>query len=215
MSKPISKEEARNRFLNQMRAYAEYWKNEDRVPDANARIDGFLHSILCVFDGVTGHPAVDLVISVHPDDQAYHEENGDDYYVKGTVINDDVHLHDLLYDEKAKAEQRKTLAGNPVHLHDLLYDKRTKKNILANETTHYYFVSYYLASLSEYNNRFQSMMLEFADPPRPEVLMEQCKKQIEAHHSTILDRTAISLVSINYLGEYLDEAKESTDASKG
>lgn len=101
MSKPISKEEARDRFINQMRNYAEYWKNEVRVPDVEGKLEGLLHSILCVFDGVAGYPAVDLVLRPHPTDQAYREENEEDYYVDGTVINDDVHLHDLLYKKKS------------------------------------------------------------------------------------------------------------------
>ena len=100
MSKPIDKKTARDMFIDHLKSVVQYWKNESRASDADSKLDGVLHSFLCVLDGVSSHPSIDLVLRPHPDDKAYHEEQDEDYYVDVMVINDDVMLHDLLYKDK-------------------------------------------------------------------------------------------------------------------
>ena len=98
-SKPISREEARETFLQHVRFLARYWAKErpDNVLEA---CEGVAFSILTTMDGCAGFPSLDLVLRPHPDDKAYHEENGDDYYVDGMVINGDCHLHDYFHKRK-------------------------------------------------------------------------------------------------------------------
>ncbi len=81
-------------FLEQLRAYKNFWLNESRCPDAAGKLDGLCFSILNILDGTSiGCPAFDLIPSPHPGDQVYHEVNGENWWAE-EVIND-CHLHDL------------------------------------------------------------------------------------------------------------------------
>ena len=93
-------------FMEHVQGLASYWA---RLPadtesvayhngnEAEWRCSGLLHSILCVFDGSSASlPAFDITASPHPDDKKYHQENEENWWTDGEVINDDVHLHDLL-----------------------------------------------------------------------------------------------------------------------
>jgi hypothetical protein len=98
-------EEVRAGFLNTCRDLADYWAEPRITHDGGAaytcheRLSGFLHSVLCVFDGVNGGmPAFDIVASPHPDDKEFHRSEGDDWIEPGTVINDCM-MHELLYRE--------------------------------------------------------------------------------------------------------------------
>lgn len=98
MSKPISKEEAREKFIKQARSIAKYWANESRAEIELDRCMGVVHSMLCMIDGVgMVMPAMDLVVRPHEDDKAFHIENNEDWFEDGTVINDDVLLHEIMY----------------------------------------------------------------------------------------------------------------------
>jgi hypothetical protein len=80
------------------RSYADYWASPavDRAT-CHERLQGLVHSILCIFDGVSGGmPAFDIVARPHPDDKEYHRQNGENWIEDGTVINDAM-LHELLY----------------------------------------------------------------------------------------------------------------------
>jgi hypothetical protein len=93
-------EELRDDFMNTCRALADYWAS-DAVQDrtCHGRLSGLVHSILCIFDGVSGGmPAFDITASPHPDDKEYHRSEGEDWIEPGTVINDCM-LHELLYRE--------------------------------------------------------------------------------------------------------------------
>jgi hypothetical protein len=95
MSKPISKEKAREEFLDHVRHLAHYWSRIERDP--LRMCEGVAFSILTAIDGSSALPTYDLVVRPHPDDKTFHENKGEDYYVDGMVINDDVHLHDMFY----------------------------------------------------------------------------------------------------------------------
>lgn len=85
---PVPKEQARDHFIQYIQTLVRMYPTDSAV---------VAHGILCIFDGVAGSlPAFDITIRPHPDDKAYCEAQGDDWYVDGQVINDDVHLHDLL-----------------------------------------------------------------------------------------------------------------------
>ncbi len=89
-------EEIRDMFMDSCRSVADYWAGP--LPEAatcRERIQGALHSWLCIIDGVSGMHGFDLVASPHPDDKEYQRENGENWSEPGTVINDTM-LHALL-----------------------------------------------------------------------------------------------------------------------
>jgi hypothetical protein len=107
-------EELRADFMDTCRALADFWASPrtrefpaapGAVPDwvieaiLRDRLSGLVHSILCIFDGVSGGlPAFDITASPHPDDKEYHRAEGENWIEPGTVINDCM-LHELLYRE--------------------------------------------------------------------------------------------------------------------
>ncbi|MBV6572821.1 hypothetical protein JL978_05180 [Acinetobacter baumannii] len=101
MSKPIPKEMILDELLGQFRNLARYWAQHQGTDIE--KCEGLVHSILTIFDGRGCFPAIDLVIRPHPDVKQYHIDNGDDYIVDGTIINDDVILNDLFF---SKAESK-------------------------------------------------------------------------------------------------------------
>lgn len=94
-SRVYTKEETREMFLAELEDKVTYWRNL-KTP-ATDPFDGLLHSILCVIDGVAGLPSFDITVRPHSDDKKFHEDEGENYFEDGLVINDDVYLHDLLY----------------------------------------------------------------------------------------------------------------------
>lgn len=97
MSRAWTKEEVRAKFLAHMKSVAEYWINEPRATTSREKVEGVLFSLMVVFDGGSGgHPAINLAVSPHADDKAYHEGNGENWYEPGLVFNDDCQLHELL-----------------------------------------------------------------------------------------------------------------------
>ena len=110
MDEPRAKtpEELRADFLDTCRNLADYWASDAARRDTcHERLTGFLHSILCIFDGVSsGLPAFNIVASPHPDDKEYYRSEGEDWIEPGTVINDCM-LHELLYREDLPGVWRK------------------------------------------------------------------------------------------------------------
>jgi hypothetical protein len=92
-------EELRDDFMDTCRALADYWASDViEARTCHERLSGLVHSILCIFDGVSGGmPAFDITASPHPDDKEYHRSGGENWIEPGTVINGDVMLHELLY----------------------------------------------------------------------------------------------------------------------
>lgn len=99
MSRAIEKEEARQMFLDQVRCVSNYWVNLAAAPSAKEKVEGAIFSLMSILDGCSGgFPAsVDLVLRPHPDDKQYCTENGENWIVGGQVINDDVHLHEIVF----------------------------------------------------------------------------------------------------------------------
>jgi hypothetical protein len=104
-SRAKTKEEAREAFLDQLRAYVRYWANETRVPDAQGKLDGLAFSFLNILDGTSASlPSMDVVLRPHADDEAYHKAEGTNWWPTGLVINDDVMLHEHWYSPTPGAE---------------------------------------------------------------------------------------------------------------
>ena len=104
MSKAITKEEAREIFIGQCQVICSYWLNESRASTAKDKVEGAVFSIMNIFDGTCGGfpAAIDLVLRPHENDKQYCIDNDEDWIVDGMVINDDVHLHEMIYKEEPK-----------------------------------------------------------------------------------------------------------------
>lgn len=92
-----SKEEMQDVFIQQVGIITRYWANLENISEQE-KCEGVAFSIMNIFDGTCGgFPcAIDLVLKPHPDDKQYHIDNGDSYIEDGMVINDDIHLHEML-----------------------------------------------------------------------------------------------------------------------
>jgi len=114
--RPMTIEEMREAFLDQLETYVNYWTT---IPnpmgvsgetEAQARVRGLAFSFLVMLDGGTldlsafnlvpvmldggtlDLPAFNLVPDPHPDDEEFHREEGENWWVP-QVIND-CQLHD-------------------------------------------------------------------------------------------------------------------------
>lgn len=88
-------DEVRQQLLAQIRQDITYWLQQDG--DERRRMEGLVFSILNIFDGTTmALPAMDIVLSPHPDDKQFHIDEGDNWYESGQVINDCM-LHEEWY----------------------------------------------------------------------------------------------------------------------
>lgn len=89
-------DEVRDELIRTMRHRIRHSLTYSDPNDKAAQTDAALHAVLCIFDGVTGLPAFDLVVKPHPDDKEYNETLGQDWYPSGVVINGNQYLHDLI-----------------------------------------------------------------------------------------------------------------------
>lgn len=94
MSKEISQEEAKNNFIDACHACARSWFNPESKLSERERVEGVVFSVLNLIDGMSSLPAFDLVLRPHDDDKKFNQNEGQDWYKDGMVIND-VMLHEL------------------------------------------------------------------------------------------------------------------------
>lgn len=103
MSRAYTAEEVRQQVYEHLRLMAKYWADLPGL-EAHARTDGLVFSVLTMLDGSANLPVMDLVVRSSDEDKAYHMERGENFYADGTVINEDVMLHELYYDGQDPAE---------------------------------------------------------------------------------------------------------------
>lgn len=98
MPKVKTKEELREEFLNGVRGIVQYWLDAPHM-DEKGRCEGVAFSILTMLDGGSGaFPcSIDLVARPHPDDKEFNIKEGNDYIEDGTIINEDVLLHEMIF----------------------------------------------------------------------------------------------------------------------
>jgi hypothetical protein len=96
-----SKEEMRNIFLAGVEQNVHYWASLTDKTDRE-KCEGVAFSIMVMLDGSAGclPCAVDLSLSPNPDDKQFHIDEGEKYVEAGMLINDDVHLHDLIFKDR-------------------------------------------------------------------------------------------------------------------
>jgi hypothetical protein len=96
----LTPEELTEQFMDTCRATADFWADPAHSPEASwpDRVRGLLHSFLVILDGGNaGLPAFDLIARPHPDDKAFHQEEGENWVADGTLVND-LMLHEMLYE---------------------------------------------------------------------------------------------------------------------
>jgi hypothetical protein len=82
-------EEVRELFLEAVGALINYWKN-NRDDPINDPVTGVAHSILTLIDGrYADLPAFKLIPDPHPQDQSYHEKQGENWFPSGAVFESD------------------------------------------------------------------------------------------------------------------------------
>ena len=92
----FTKEEMREKVLAHARHLAHYWANTDEN-SVLGKCEGVAFSMLCMIDGVSGLPAMDLSMQPHEDDKQYNIGLGENWVEPGMVINDDCYLHELFH----------------------------------------------------------------------------------------------------------------------
>lgn len=96
MSAIYSKEDVVEKLLLRIKAIRDFWLYEDQSDDVKTKIDGFIFSLLNMFDGGTiDIPHLNISCDPHPCDKEFCVSNEQDYFEPGQVINDDCSLHDL------------------------------------------------------------------------------------------------------------------------
>lgn len=104
MAKKISKKEAQLRFLKHVCGMVHYWSTvqHDNVKDTQDRVSGVAFSILAAIDGSSmAVPGYVLIPDPHPEDEAFHKANDEDWYAKASIRGDiagDLHgqFHEVL-----------------------------------------------------------------------------------------------------------------------
>lgn len=92
MSRAYTPEETREMFLGQIKSICRSWSEVDCETELY-RCEGVAFSILNILDGTSSLPAFDLLVRPHPDDKAFHEAEGDNYFEDGQMVND-CYLHE-------------------------------------------------------------------------------------------------------------------------
>lgn len=103
MSEPraYTKEEVQGFLLSHLSSLVDYWDTAKEAGSQKERLGGLAFSILAVIDGASiCLPAIDLVLRPHPDGKKYHQDQDEDWFEDGMVINKDVSLHDMILKEK-------------------------------------------------------------------------------------------------------------------
>ncbi len=99
MSKKLTEEQIRDRFIEHVWALIEYWDKEPRAASQRDRLSGLVHSLLVALDGsAAALPGFCVSPSPHPDDRQYNIDEGEDYYPE-TEEHVDIagSLHERLY----------------------------------------------------------------------------------------------------------------------
>lgn len=95
----LSADEMRLSMLGHIYTMVNHWETVDltrpefaaelkRVGELRWRMEGLIHSVLVMLDGGSGLPAFNLTPAPHPDDEAFHRDNGEDWWPSGVVINE-------------------------------------------------------------------------------------------------------------------------------
>lgn len=104
-------DEMRERMMHKLVSTAKYWLEEPRTPKTEDKIAGLVFSILVMFDGGTDLPALAIVPTPHPSDEASRKEQGDNWWLDQGEQMDEV------------------VSINGTQLHEEWYDYWKKRNV--------------------------------------------------------------------------------------
>jgi hypothetical protein len=107
VSRAFTAEEVRANLFEMLAALINEWETADLTrpefvraiaktgkSELHYRLDGLVFSILNMFDGGCGFmPSFNLTVDPHPDDRAFHEQRGEDYYESISIS--DTSLHEM------------------------------------------------------------------------------------------------------------------------
>lgn len=112
--KPIPRaytpEELRGRMLDHIRLMVEYWATLPGL-DTHSRCDGVAFSILTMIDGSADQPPMMLMALSSDEDVQYHLEKGENWVENGTLLNEDVMLHEEYNSPEREARAREIIAS--------------------------------------------------------------------------------------------------------
>jgi len=92
----FTKEEGCQMFLASLRSMVNYWANDVDNQTCTERMEGLVHSILCIIDGVGNSelPALTLTTDPNPEDKEFLIDEGENYW-EPTALNESVYLHEM------------------------------------------------------------------------------------------------------------------------
>jgi len=102
MSKQLTTDEVRAKFLSHVNHLVKYWAELPDQTDFD-KVEGVAFSILAAIDGCAmALPGFVLAPCPHKDDKQFHIDNGEDYYPRIPNSNHDIagSLHELLKNYK-------------------------------------------------------------------------------------------------------------------
>ena len=103
MSRKYTEEEVRAKFLMNVWSILDYWKNESRAKTIDEKMEGFAFSFLVMLDGGNGAmPKFVVAPDPHPDDKAYHESEGVNYFPENHMSDIKCDISGGLHDEFKK-----------------------------------------------------------------------------------------------------------------
>ena len=96
-----TEDEVRRAFLGQCRSAIHYWETLSGEHTLHDRLSGVAFSVLCILDGVSGGlPGFIVAPCPHPDDRAFRENEGEDWWPENdsAAVNCDISggLHEQL-----------------------------------------------------------------------------------------------------------------------
>lgn len=102
MSHQYTEDEVREMFIHHVRDLIRYWAHPERAQSIPDRLSGLAFSILSTLDGSSCElPGFIVAPCPHPDDKAYHQNEGTDWFPENddSKIECDIAgcLHELLY----------------------------------------------------------------------------------------------------------------------
>lgn len=103
MSKELTPDEVRKRFLEHVAGMVAYWAGEDtsNIPthySCRQRLEGLVHSILAAIDGCAINlPGFALVPLPHSSDKQFHQDEGEDWFPESDEPENDIggSLHEV------------------------------------------------------------------------------------------------------------------------
>ncbi len=98
----LNRDEMRELFLEHIRTMVGYWEREERAPSVREKLEGLAFSMLVAIDGESGLPAFHLVPRPHPDDKAFSQENGENWWPDPNGLEHDIsgELHERFHEPK-------------------------------------------------------------------------------------------------------------------